>query len=362
MHATTAPESLSAVRQPALDRPLVSIVVPSFNGARWLREALDSMLAQTYENIEIILCDDASTDDTPSVAAEYGDRIRYVRQPQNLGIYGNMNVGLGMARGELIATYHADDVYLPEMVERQVAYLEAHPEVAAVFASDILVDAEGKEYARLVLPPEIRGEQPLRYETVLNALLSRKNRFLISPTMMVRRSVHEELGAYRPEKYRNTSDLEMWLRIARRHPIAVLESYLIRYRHFHENSSQRYHRLRTTPENFFIILDEYLAEGDRAIATPQALVSYEAHRSQDRLWAAMSHYIKNELPAGRSALREVQLGKILRSPHVQRARLVAIATGLWVLLRLPRIERAAEWMRQRWHVKRPPRRPSSAPR
>lgn len=362
MHATSAPESTTALVQPGHGRPLVSIVVPSFNGARWLREALDSMLGQTYANVEIILCDDASTDDTPAVAAEYGDRIRYVRQPQNLGIYGNMNVGLAMARGDLIATYHADDVYLPTMVERQVEYLEAHPEVGAVFASDILVDAEGKEYARLVLPPEIRGEQPLHYETVLNALLSRKNRFLISPTMMVRRTVHEELGVYRPERYRNTSDLEMWLRIARRHPIAVLESHLIRYRHFHENSSQRYHRLRTTPENFFIILDEYLAEGDRGLAKPQALVSYEAHRSQDRLWAAISHYIKNELPAGRAALREVQLGMILRSPHVQRARLITIAAAVYVLLRLPRMESVAEWMRQRWHVKRPPRRPTSAPR
>lgn len=338
------------------DRPLVSIVVPSFNGAKFLREALDSMLAQSYENTEIILLDDASTDETSEVVAEYAGRITYVRQPKNLGIYGNMNVGIEMARGEFIATYHADDIYLPTMVEAQVAYLQAHPEVGAVFASDILVDAEGKEYARLVLPPEIRGEQPIDYPKLLNALLSMKNRFLISPTMMVRRSVQLEVGPYRPDRYRNTSDLEMWLRVGRRYPIAVLESHLIRYRHFHGNSSQRYHRLRTTPENFFIILDDYLAEGDRALASPEALVSYEAHRSQDRMWAAMSHYIKNELPEGRAALGEVQVGKILRSRHVQRWRLLTIGAGLWVLLRLPRVDAIAEALRERWHVKRPPRR------
>ena len=150
--------------------PLVSIIMPSFNGAPWLREALDSLLAQTYPNIEILLLDDASTDDTPAIAAEYEGRIRYIRQPENMGIYDNVNVGIAQAKGELIATYHADDIYLPTMVEEQVAYLQAHPEVGAVFASDILVDAEGREYGRIKLPKEVQGEQPLPYPVVLNTV------------------------------------------------------------------------------------------------------------------------------------------------------------------------------------------------
>ncbi|MEO8456123.1 MAG: glycosyltransferase [Sphingomicrobium sp.] len=333
--------------------PLVSIVVPSFNGAPWLREALDSMLAQTYPNIEILLLDDASTDETPAIAAEYESRIKYIRQPKNMGIYDNVNVGIAQAKGDLIATYHADDIYLPTMVEEQVSYLQKYPEVGAVFASDILVDADGREYGRMKLPDEVRGERPLRYPVVLNVLLSYKNNFLVSPTMMVRASVHRDLGVYRQDKYRNTSDLEMWLRIARSYPIAVLERHLMKYRHFHGNSSQRYHRLRIEVENYFPIMDEYL-ERDLDLATSEALISYEAHRSKDRIWAAMSHYIKGELPPGRRALRDAPLGPIVRSPHVQK-RLLAIAAGLWVALHLPRNEWLAERMRQRWHVKRPPR-------
>jgi glycosyltransferase involved in cell wall biosynthesis len=349
-------ESGAAGVSPQSAAPLVSIIVPSFNGASWLREALDSLLAQTYSNVEILLLDDASIDDTPAIAAEYEARIRYIRQPQNMGIYDNVNVGIAQAKGELIATYHADDIYLPTMVEEQVAYLQTHPEVGAVFASDILVDAEAREYGRIKLPKEVRGEQPLPYPVVLNALLSYKNNFLVCPTAMVRASVHRNVGVYRQDKYRNTSDVEMWLRIARRYPIAVLEKHLMKYRHFHGNSSQRYHRLRTTVENHFLIMDEYL-ERDRRLATPAALVSYEAHRSQDRLWAAMSHYIKGELPQGRRALRDVHLGPIVRSRHVQK-RLLVIAAGLWVAHRLPRSEWLAERMRDRWHVKRPPRRRS----
>lgn len=354
----TAPTAASGEGVPRQSStPLVSILVPSFNGAPWLRGALDSILAQTYPNIEILLLDDASTDDTPAIAADYGDRITFIRQPKNLGIYDNVNIGIARAKGELIATYHADDVYLPAMVAVQVAYLQAHPEVGAVFGSDILVDAEGREYGRIRLPKKIRGEQPLPYPVVLNTLLSYKNNFLVCPTAMVRTSVHRDVGVYRQDRYRNTSDLEMWLRIARRYSIAVLESHLMKYRHFHGNSSQRYHHLRTDVENYFLIMDEYLDAGDRKLATPAALMSYEAHRSQDRLWAAMSHYVKGETAAGRQALRQVHLGPIARSRHVQK-RLLVIAAGLWVALHLPRMQWLAERIRERWHVKRPPRQPS----
>ena len=347
---TTSDTSTSA----GIALPLVSVLVPSYNGAAFLREALDSILDQTYPNLEVILLDDASTDETPDIAAGYGDRIRYVRQPKNLGIYDNVNIGIERARGALIATYHADDIYLPTIIEEQAAYFQAHPEVGAVFCSDIFVDAKGNEYGRISLPPDVRGERPLDYPIILNALLKYKNRFLVCPTAMVRASVHRDVGAYRQARYRNTADLEMWLRIARHYPIAVLESHLMKYRHFHGNSSQRYHRLRTEPENYFFILDEYLAAGDRGLATPAALVNYEAHRSEDRLMAAISHYIKNELPAGRDALREVQVTRVMRARNVQRKRLLVLAGGMWGLLRIPRMEWCAKIMFNRWHVKRPP--------
>lgn len=334
--------------------PLVSILVPCYNGATHLREALDSLLAQTYGNIEILLLDDASTDETPSIAAEYGDRILHVRQQVNRYIYDNVNDGIGRARGELIATYHADDIYLPTIIEAQVSYLEAHPEVGAVFASDIFMDASGREYGRLVLPPELRGERPLDYDTVLNALLDHRNRFLVCPTAMVRASVHREVGVYRQDRYGIASDLDMWLRISRRHSVAILETHLMRYRHFHGNATQGYNHLRTAPDNFFGIVDDYLADGDLARARPQSLVHYEARRSEDRVMAAISHYIKGELPQGRAALGAVRLSTIARTPELQRYRLVILAFALWFLLRLPRSRLLAAGMYDRWHVKRTP--------
>ena len=109
-------------------RPLVSIVVPAYNAEKYLRESLDSILAQTYPNVEVLVMDDYSTDGTPAILASYGQRIRVIRQPKNRGIYGNANDGIAASQGEYIAVYHSDDVYLPEMVEREVEFLEKYPE------------------------------------------------------------------------------------------------------------------------------------------------------------------------------------------------------------------------------------------
>src|SRR5215207_5945028 len=106
-----------------MSQPLVTIAVPVYNGARHLRESLDSILQQTYARTEVIVLDDASKDETPIITASYGDRIRVVRHEKNLGGFGNMNAGIKLATGDLFAIYHADDVYESTIVEREVEYL-----------------------------------------------------------------------------------------------------------------------------------------------------------------------------------------------------------------------------------------------
>ena len=334
--------------------PLVSIVVPVYNGSRYLREALDSILAQTYRPLEVIVMDDASTDDTPGILAAYGDAIRVVRQSQNRGIYQNTNAGIALARGNLIASFHSDDAYLPTIVEREVAFLQRHPEAGAVFASDVFIDADGREYGRLTLPPDVPGDRPLEYGLILNALLTHKNRFLRCPTAMVRASVYRDVGPYRAEEFRIAADEEMWLRIARRYPLGVLAEHLLRYRHFHGNATQVYYHLRTEPEIHFRILDEYLAAGGRALVKPEALAAHEAHRAEDHLMLAVNHYIAGALGPAREKLRKVQLGRLLGSPVVQRMHLFILWLGLQLLCRLPHIEPVGRAFYRRWLIKASP--------
>src|SRR5512143_3730544 len=108
--------------------PLVSVVMPVYNGARYLRQALESALAQTYRPLEIVVVDDGSTDETPAILAEFGTRIRALRQP-NSGSAAARNAALDAARGELIAFLDADDLWLPQKLAVQVEYLREHPDV-----------------------------------------------------------------------------------------------------------------------------------------------------------------------------------------------------------------------------------------
>lgn len=337
--------------------PLVSIIVPVSNGERYLRESLDSILAQTYPRTEIMVMDDASTDGTPEIIASYGDRISFYRQPQNRGIYGNMNDGIGLARGEYIAIYHSDDVYDPRIVEREVGFLQQHPEAGAVFCKDIFINPEGQERGRLELVPEVRGGRPLNYRVILNTLLKYQNYIFRCPSCMVRAAVYKDLGGYRDKEFLNTSDLEMYLRISKSYAVGILDEFLYSYRWGHGNSGQRYRHLRTDPNRFFKIMDLYLAEGGMALATPQALADYEAHRAEDNLMRVVNHYILGQRQEARDILSLVRIRRIIASRQIMRSRLLILLFLLRGLVRLRKIPFMANLFYRRWHTKGELKRP-----
>jgi len=330
--------------------PLVSIIVPVFNGETYLTTSLDSILAQTYPRTEVLVMDDASTDSTAQIIASYGGRLRSFRQPANRGIYGNMNDGLAMARGDLIAIYHADDLYEPAIVERQVNWLQLHPEAGAVFCKDVFINPEGNERGRLVLPPEVRGNAPLDYRIILNALLNYKNCFLRCPSCMARAFVYRDIGGYHDKEFKNTADLEMYLRIAEQYPLGILDEFLFRYRWGHGNSAQRYRFLRADPERFFLIMDKFLAAGGTSLAEPAALAAYEAHRAEDHLMRVVNLYILDRRSEALLVLREIEFRRLIGSKRIQRWRLLLLFFALHLLVRMPRISLVAKIFHWRWHL------------
>jgi hypothetical protein len=328
--------------------PLVTIVVPAYNAERFLRASLDSIVNQTYPSKEILLMDDASTDGTGEIARSYGERIVYYRQPRNRGQFGNVDDGIARARGKFIAVYHADDIYHPQIVAREAAFLDANPQVGAVFALDTFINAEGKQWGRLQLPPDIPGGQPLDYATVLNTILRRKNCIFPAPSSMVRADAYRAAGPYRGREFPVAGDFEMFFRIARLFPVAILDEYLFQYRWGHGNADQIDRLLRTGMEPYFTIMDEHLAAGARALAHPGALAAHEAHRAEDALMRAVSSYIVRDRGTMRTALSAASCRRLLASGEVQRFRLTALAGLLAALSRLPQAAVFERAFRQRW--------------
>lgn len=125
--------------------PLVSVIIPNYNAAAYIRKAVDSVLQQHYPHLEVIVVDDGSTDDSPSILAEYGDKIRVIRQ-HNAGAAAARNSGLAVAQGEYIAFLDADDVYLADNIGKKVAFLEQYPEYDWCYSNWAWINEAGIPY------------------------------------------------------------------------------------------------------------------------------------------------------------------------------------------------------------------------
>ena len=186
----------------------VSICLPTRNRSRTLRETICAMLSQTFQDWELIVGDDASTDDTGDVAASFSDtRIRYVRHSRNLGIYQNWNSLIPLCRGEYVAIYHDHDVYLPTIVEKCCALLDRNPRMAFVHTAIVLLGTENQPMALIVRDFDAVTDGKTFQRDQLNGSC------VTAATAMVRRAAYETEGLYDPS-YGLPADAEMWLRLA----------------------------------------------------------------------------------------------------------------------------------------------------
>ena len=188
----------------------VSICIPTYNSARFLPAAVESVLAQTYHNFELVVCDNASTDATPEICGRYQDpRLRTVRFEELVGQAANWNRCVELARGELVILLHADDMLRPEYLERAVSLLDAEPEAGWLFCGAEHVDADGRPLRFQRAYPESRSV-PGR-ELARRLLLEG---CLINPAgVLVRRGLYETVGRF-TEAIVWGVDWHMWARLA----------------------------------------------------------------------------------------------------------------------------------------------------
>ena len=145
-----------------MDRTLISVIIPTWNAAGYLPETLDSVLAQTYEPIEVIVVDDGSTDDTAAVVARYGERIRYIAQANSGGPARPRNVAIAAALGDLIAMFDADDIMEKEKLEAAATAFAAYPAIDLLFTNFRAIDESGAPLVDDYLEPYTRFRDHLQ--------------------------------------------------------------------------------------------------------------------------------------------------------------------------------------------------------
>jgi len=212
----------------------VSVVIKSYNHARYVGETIRGVLGQSFQDFEVVVTDYGSRDGTADIIRGFSDpRIDLKVFETNRGISAAMNDLLARARGEFIAIVNSDDYALPARLARQVAFLRANPDVAAVFDVPKIVDEEGKPAPGFFdfTPPASVSD--LSQQSILRQFFFHGN-FLCGPSAMVRRGVYARLGAYDPQ-LAVLQDFDMWVRLCAGHRIHIMREGLTAFRVLDQN-------------------------------------------------------------------------------------------------------------------------------
>lgn len=213
--------------EPSSPKPLVSVILPTYNRAAMVQEAIDSVLSQTYPEFELVVIDDGSTDFTPEVLSGYNNSIVAIRQ-SNKGVSSARNKGILKARGDLIALIDSDDYWLPEKMATQVAFFLRHPEIAICQTQEIWI----RNGVRVNPKKRHRKRSGMIFEASLPLCL-------ISPSaVMMRRSLLEQVGLF-DESMPACEDYDLWLRVTAQYPVALIDTPLIVKRGGHADQLSR---------------------------------------------------------------------------------------------------------------------------
>jgi len=223
--------------------PRVSVVMNCYNGERYLRQALDSIFAQTFTDWEIVFWDNASLDASPDIAQSYGEKLRYFRSPATTPLGEARNRAFAQARGEYVAMLDVDDLWLPGKLERQVPMLDADQSVGLVYCGATLFDDQGHEKIFFDDQPPCRGD--------CFADLLRRN-FICTGTMLFRASALETITPLFEPDLTMVMDYYLTLRLAARWALDFVPEALVRHRiHAESESSRKWHKFSAESRSAF---------------------------------------------------------------------------------------------------------------
>ena len=209
--------------------PTVSVIIPTYNRADFLKEAIESVLAQTFRDVELLVIDDGSTDRTRDVLDGYGARLRPIFQA-NRGVSSARNAGIRAAQGRYIALLDSDDLWLPKKLAAQIAVMEAQPDIPLCHTEEIWIRRG------------VRVNQMKKHQKHGGYIFPHCLPFcVISPSSaLMRRTLFDEVG-YFDEALPACEDYDLWLRITKTHPVHFIETPLIIKRGGHEDQLSRTH-------------------------------------------------------------------------------------------------------------------------
>ena len=273
------------------ENPLVSICIPVYNAGKTIERTIESIINQTHKNIEILVVDNQSTDTTLERVRKYDDpRIRIIENPVHFKCAEyNWNTCFTHTLGEFIALFHADDVYSPDIIARQLDTFKKFPFVVGVFTDGNIIDEQDKVIDTFRIPTEIAGDTPYEYRELLPVFLEHGD-FLLCPSAMIRGNTYRSLEPFRYDQFGSASDFDMWLRVARIGPIVIINEKLINYRISEIQGTSVINTTRTHEADFFRVMDFHIVKTKPYIdLSSDTLGRYELRRMEDQIFCIINY-------------------------------------------------------------------------
>lgn len=214
-----------------ISNPKVTVLMSVYNGEKYLKEAIDSIISQTFTDFEFLIIDDASTDRTPEMLRSYGDsRIKIITNEENLGLTKSLNKGLALARGKYIARMDADDISHPKRLEKQANYLDENPEIGILGTNVQYIDESGKYHEILQRPEK---------DALIKWALCFFNP-IAHPTVMMQLYLIKEINGY-DENIIYAQDYDLWVRLSSKSAFWNLQDILLYLRKSDNNISCKHY-------------------------------------------------------------------------------------------------------------------------
>ena len=227
------------------NKPVVSVIIPTYNRAHLIGGAIKSVLNQTYQDFEIIVVDDGSTDNTGEIIRGFKDkRVKYIKKyKENKGSSVARNIGIKVARGKYIALLDSDDEWLPEKLDKQIKVLQSEsPEVGVVYSNLLYIDENGKNMSKFRNPKK----EGYIYEDLLG-----KNYVGTNSTLLIRKECFNRVGLF-DDLLNTQQDWDMWIRIAKYYRFVLIKVPLVKYR-LHSNQISRNLELKIITANRILV-------------------------------------------------------------------------------------------------------------
>ena len=211
--------------------PLVSICIPTYNSEKHIEFMLSSILLQTYKNIEVIICDNFSSDSTFEILQSYKhyNNWKISQNEQNIGAINNMAKLTKMASGKYVAIYHADDLYDRDIVKKSVKALEEMSNISLISTMGTSIDENNMELSVFNLPKAFEDKKSVSFELFFLEILSQRPFFLITPSIMTRAYYYEDKCVFN-KRYKSSADYGMWFEILQHGDLHIINESLICYR------------------------------------------------------------------------------------------------------------------------------------